>query len=267
MAGVKPNVTIVLALCGALGFGPAAIGQDAPETVTAASIPQISLAAETVADADAEMTQASADDAAAHGILAVKDHEAQLRQVLADMPSPFVRTRSEGGQLIYRADSSLGCAAYRAAHGAQKIACQGNPFASAGYFLGSYYNEVGQPELALEVLDLGLIAGPNSPVLIAERNAALIVQHRWNDVLAAADRGLAIAGLPAKYRALMLRNRGYALTALNRLDEAQRAYEDSLALDRDNALAKNELRYIAGLKAGAAPTEGAIFLPNKTKSN
>lgn len=267
MAGMKPHPTIVLALCGALGFTPAAAGQTAPEILAAPSIPQISLASETVADAEAELTQAAADDAAAHGILAVRAHEAQLRQVLADMPSPFVRTRSEAGQLIYRADSSLGCAAYQAAHAAQKITCQGNPFASAGFFLGSYYNEIGQPELALEVLDLGLIAGPDSPVLIAERNAALIVQHRWNDVLAAADRGLGVAGLSPRYRALMLRNRGYALTALNRLDEAQRAYEDSLAQDPDNALAKNELHYIAGLKAGAAPTEGEIFMPNKPKSN
>jgi tetratricopeptide (TPR) repeat protein len=267
MAGMKPDLAIVLALCGALGFGPAALGQTAPTTLAAPAIPQISLASETVADADAELTQAAADDAAAHGILAVRAHEAQLRQVLADMPSPFVRTRTEAGQLIYRADSALDCAAYQAAHAEQQITCQGNPFASAGFFLGSYYNEIGQPELALEVLGLGLIAGPDSPVLIAERNAALIVQHRWSDVLAAADRGLAIAGLPARYRALMLRNRGYALTALNRLDEAQQAYQDSLALDPDNALAKNELHYIAGLKAGAPATEGSIFMPNKAKSN
>ena len=267
MCGLKPDLAIVLALCGALGFGPAALGETAPEILAAPPIPQISLASETVADADAELTQAAADDAAAHGIVAVKGHEAQLRQVLADMPSPFVRTRSEAGQLIYRADSSLGCAVYQSAHAGQQIACQGNPFASAGFFLGSYYNEIGQPELALEALDLGLVAGPNSPVLIAERNAALIMQHRWNDVLAAADRGLGIPALAGNYRALMLRNRGYALTALNRLDEAQQAYEQSLALAPDNALAKNELRYIAGLKAGAAPTEGAIFLPNKPKSN
>jgi tetratricopeptide (TPR) repeat protein len=267
MAGMKPDLAIVLALCGALGFGPAALGQTAPTTLVAPAIPQISLASETVADADAELTQAAADDAAAHGILAVRAHEAQLRQVLADMPSPFVRTRTEAGQLIYRADSALDCAAYQAAHAEQQITCQGNPFASAGFFLGSYYNEIGQPELALEVLGLGLIAGPDSPVLIAERNAALIVQHRWSDVLAAADRGLAIAGLPARYRALMLRNRGYALTALSRLDEAQQAYQDSLALDPDNALAKNELHYIAGLKAGAPATEGSIFMPNKAKSN
>jgi len=266
MAGVKRDFVLAFALGAALGCGSAAIGQVAPEMVAAQAMPQISLAAETIPDADAELTQAAADDAAAHGILAVKAHEAQLRQVLADMPNPFVRTRSEGGQMIYRADSSPGCAVFQAVHGAPKVACQGNPFASAGFFLGSYYNEIGQADQALEVLDLGLLAGPNSPVLIAERNVALIARRRWNDVLAAADRGLAIAGLPAKYRALMLRNRGYALTALNRLDEAQRAYEDSLALDPDNALAENELRYIASLKAGATPTEGAIFLPNKPKS-
>ena len=61
----------------------------------------------------------------------------------------------------------------------------------------------------------------------------------------------------------MLRNRGYALTELRRLDEAQAAYEASLTLDPANALAENELRYIASLKAGAAPTKGVIFMPNR----
>lgn len=267
MTHSKRGFAAVLTLGAVLCLGATAHAQPAPEAAFAQPIPQISLGAGAAADPEADLTKAAADDAEAHGILAVKDHEAQLRQVLADMPNPFVRTRTEGGQLVYRADSALDCQAYAAAHAAQKIACLGNPYASAGFYLGSYYNEVGRSDQALAVLDLGLLAAPDSPILIAERNAALNVLHRWPEVLAAADRGLAIANLSPDYRALMLRNRGYSLVALGRLDEAQRAYEASLALVPDNALAQNELKYIAGLRAGAAPTEGALQLPNQPKPN
>lgn len=220
-------------------------------------------------DADADATQAAADDVGARGISAIVDHEAQLHDVLAHMPDPFVRVTVAGAQLAYLANSFADCLAFagaRAAGGTSHVVCRGNPYASAGFYLGSYYNEIGQPDRAVAALDLGLVAGPNSPILIAERNAALNALQRWDDALAGAARGLAIPDLAPKDRALMLRNRGYALTELKRLDEAQQAYQNSLALDPDNALAKNELTYIAGLKAGAAATPGGIFMPNKPKS-
>jgi tetratricopeptide (TPR) repeat protein len=267
MAGSKRGLAAAMALGAALYVCATARAQAAPVAAIAQPIPEISLGAGALADPDADPTRAAADDADTHGILTVKGHEAQLRQVLAHMPNPFVRTRTEGGQLIYRADSARDCQAYAAAHASENVACQGNPYASAGFYLGSYYNEIGQSEQALVVLDQGLLAGPDSPILIAERNAALTVLHRWAEMLAAADRGLAIVNLSDAYRALMLRNRGYALVALGRLDEGQQAYEASLALVPDNALAKNELKYIAGLRAGSAPTEGTLELPNKPKSN
>jgi tetratricopeptide (TPR) repeat protein len=254
-----------------------------PAPSYAQSVPQISPEASAFANAgarevssgdpDEDATLAAQADAEDHGIAAITGHEAALRKVLADVPDPFVRERDEGGIVTYRGDSMADCAAFAAtlrraaAGGPTKFVCRGNPFAAAAFYLGSYYNEIGKPDEALATLDRGLVAGPNATLLIAERNVALIALHRWDDVLAGAARGLAIANLSPKDRALMLRNRGFALTALNRLDEAQRAYEDSLLLVPDNALAKNELRYIAGLKAGAAPTEGAIFMPNKPKSN
>jgi tetratricopeptide (TPR) repeat protein len=273
--------SLVAAAAAALLLAPPATAQPTKPPPYAQSLPQISPEADAFAsagarevsggDADADPVLAAQADVAAHGITAIKDHEAALQQVLADMPDPFVREGVQGEAASYRADSMADCIAHAAAKlptgGSGKLLCKGNPYPAAAFYLGSYDNEIGQPNEALAVLDRGLIAGPNATLLIAERNAALIALHRWDDVLAGAARGLAITNLSPRDRALMLRNKGFALTELKRLDEAQRAYEDSLTLDPDNALAKNELRYIAGLKAGAAPTQGSIFLPNRPKPN
>jgi tetratricopeptide (TPR) repeat protein len=283
MANLKRCLAAALALSAALGVASMALGQPtAPplKPAFAPSLPQISPEAGAVAsagaretspgDPDEDATLAAQNDAEQLGILAIRDHEAALRKVLADMPNPFVRQDTAGGVVTYRGDSMADCIAFAATlpQGQKSsFVCKGNPFAAAGFYLGSFYNEIGQSDQALAALDLGLVAGPNSPILIAERNAALVSLHRWDDVLAGAARGLAIANISPEDHALMLRNRGYALTELRRLDEAQQAYEQSLKLEPDNALAKNELNYIATLKAGAAPTQGAIFMPNKPQSN
>ena len=53
-------------------------------------------------------------------------------------------------------------------------------------------------------------------------------------------------------RHLVLRGIGFALTELGRLQEAREAYEASLRIEPDNALAKNELAYLDRLQANAA---------------
>ena len=215
------------------------------------------------ADADADAVLAADADVGGKGLLSVKDHEDALRAVLGHMPNPFVREQREGDQIVYRGDSMQDCIRFATTlRGGGHFVCKGNPYPTAAFYLGSYYNEIGQSDRALAVLDLGRVAGPDSPLVASERDAALIALRRWDDALAGANQGLAVADLAPADRARLLRNRGYALTELNRLDEAERAYEDSLALEPGNALAKNELKYVAGLKSGARPAApGQIFRP------
>ena len=287
MANLRHAFAIGLATSATLAVVSMALGQttasQTPKPRFAQSIPDVSadpipddgatVRVTATGDPDEDATLAAKFDAEDHGILAIRDHEAALRTVVANMPNPFVRLSATGAERIYRADSMEGCVAFaesqpRPATGQiGHFVCRGNPYPTAAFYLGSYYNEIGQPERALAVLDLGLVAGPNSPILLAERDAALAAQQRWDDELAGAARGLAIPNLAPTDHALMLRNRGYALTELKRLDEAQQAYEESLQLEPDNALAKNELTYIAGLKAGAQATQGGMFMPNRPKSN
>lgn len=283
MAKSKRSLAAAFAFAAMLGLDAA---QAQPTAQTAPTIPDVTLAPRnlsidgakdfqvviaTSGDADADATLAAGEDAGAQGPRGVESHEGRLQQVLGHMPKPFVRLATENGQPVYRADTLDDCKAFAAALAARgrthRLVCRGNPYPTAGFYLGTYYNEIGQPDRALTALEQGLIAAPNSPLLIAERNASFTSLHRWDDALAGADRGLAIAGLAPSDHALMLRNRGFALVQLGRLDEGQKAYEDSLVLVPDNALAKNELEYIARLKAGAHPTAPTILLPNKPKSN
>ena len=66
---------------------------------------------------------------------------------------------------------------------------------------------------------------------------------------------LAILDQSDELRAVALRGRGFALTELGRLDEAEVAYRDSLKLKPENEVALAELKYIAGLKSGSAKSE------------
>jgi tetratricopeptide (TPR) repeat protein len=212
-------------------------------------------------DADEDAALSARADADHNGILAIRTHEADLRKVIDHMPAPFIRLSVRGGRTVYRGDSMEDCLAFAARQGkgaSKDFVCAGNPYPTAAFYLGSYYNELGRPDDGLAVLDKGLIAAPDSPLLITERNAALIALGRVDEVLQASDRGLRIANLSTPDHARLLRNRGYALTELRRLDEAEQAYRDALALQPDNALAKNELTYIASLKAGGERAPGGM---------
>lgn len=265
------------ALCAALGAPLAALGQSAQPSppAFAQSLPDLAPEAPALAaagareastgDPDADATLAAIADFQAQGMAGLGDHEAALRRVLADMPRPFVRERVDGDKVIYRGDSMADCVAFAATRGTgpkSTFTCLGNPYAVAGFYLGSFLNEARRYDEALAVLDLGLEAAPNSPALITERNATFFGLRRFDDALAAAKRGLAIPNLSPHDAARLQRNLGNALTELGRLGEAEQAYRESLQLEPSNPLALNELRYIARLKNGGAAEPGVVFRPN-----
>jgi hypothetical protein len=143
-----------------------------------------------------------------------------------------------------------------------------NPYPMIALLLGSYYDEIGKPDEAVRVLDEGLslyeLAGYISPNgehrswLMLERSAAAMAQERFEDTLVIADSGLALSVSTDSIRAHFLRNKGFALTELNRLDDAEKAYEDSLKLDPSSDVARNELRYVTRLKAGSQKESGGL---------
>ncbi|HUO89419.1 MAG TPA: tetratricopeptide repeat protein [Rhizomicrobium sp.] len=214
-------------------------------------------------------------DVRSNGILAVKPHVSDIEQALAD--GKQTGTRVTSGDTVYiltdgTADSLAAMTGATmgadAAHGVTKSVSVANPYPMLSLLLGSYYDEIGQSADALRVLDAGLAlldsGGPvaglseHRPGLLIERGEALMALHRFADALADFDEGLKTQSLDPKLKAHMLRGRGFALTELGRLDDAEKSYRDSLAIEPGNPTAEHELAYIATLRAGGKPTAPGI---------
>lgn len=77
--------------------------------------------------------------------------------------------------------------------------------------------------------ETGVAQGEHRAALIAEKGAALVALKRWQDALADYDKGLKTDDLDNSTKALMERGRGMALTELKRLDDAEAAYNQGWA--------------------------------------
>ena len=211
------------------------------------------------------------------GIMAVQPHLADLEQALGDANQSFAPRALSGDTAYVLADGPsetlLALSAAAGEKNLRKTVAVQNPYPAMSLYLGSYYDEIGKPDEALRVLDFGLsltavkgeALGAHQPFLFAERGAALSALKRWPDMLADYEEGLKLPDLKEANRARLLRGRGFALTQLGRLDDAEKSYRDSLISEPGNALAQHELQYIAGLRAGAPPTATKLILPNASK--
>jgi|GEM_PF-1251357 len=141
-----------------------------------------------------------------------------------------------------------------------------SPYLMMSMILGSYYNEIGNPSEALEALNLGIKlsdidsmgAGLMDSGLISEKGAALNALKRFDEALATYQKGLALHVLKDTDKARLYRGQGFALGEMGKLDEAEKAYHTSLACEPDNPHALNELKYIAQLRAGRPPEPGMM---------
>lgn len=249
---MKTSLLPVVALVAGLGFASVARADDMPPSAPAAEMPWTkdqSLLAET------EQTVQS------QGVLAIEPHVAALERALVDAQliatvgdTTYVLTDGMAEGLIAMA---MTAESGEKNSGTKRVAVA-NPYPVIALYLGSYYDEVGRSEDALRVLDMGLAnsfmpelgLGEHRPLLISERGAALIALKRWPDALKDYEDGLKNDALSDSDRARMERGMGFVLTELDRLDEAEQAYRDSLKLEPGNVRAQNELQYIARLKAG-----------------
>jgi tetratricopeptide (TPR) repeat protein len=185
-----------------------------------------------------------------------------LKRVLSHMPSPYSKSETHGDVIEYHAENAGDFLVFSAAAqkaGASEIVWTPQPYSEAAFLLGFYYDDLGDFDDAIAALNAGLIAEPNNAAILGERGAAFNGAKRFEEGLASYAAGLKAEGLDDRTRARLLRGEGFALTELRRLDEAEQAYQTSLSLDPGNALAQNELKYIAGLKAGAKATPGSII--------
>jgi tetratricopeptide (TPR) repeat protein len=270
---------IAIATCVVIGMSGAFLCSTAARADSAATMPQVSTTMPYWQEAQA-LAIATQADLRKGGIVAIQAHVPDLEQSLAHADRSFASAQS-GNDAIYVLTDGQAEAAMAAANSARipgaagrKVVAVGNPYPILILLLASYYNEVRKSADALRVLDAGLALptavpgvamGATLPALVTERGVALNALKRWPEALAAYDGGLTIANLKDTDRGRMLRGRGFALTELGRLDEAEKSYRDSLISDPNNALALRELNYIANIRSGRSPAPAILIAPGVSK--
>jgi tetratricopeptide (TPR) repeat protein len=203
------------------------------------------------------------------GIKGIQPHVADLEQALAQAKPAYEAARSGFKDRWYvltngpiEALSAITAGISQA--GGRNIEAIENPYPIAAFFLATYYNEIGRPADAVRVSDALLALPEGGPDVdfgtyrahfFGERATALVALKRLPEALAAYDTGLASHHpLSPSDRGHLLRGRGFALTELGRLDDAEQAYRDSLVAEPNNQRALAELGYIARLRAGHPAT-------------
>jgi tetratricopeptide (TPR) repeat protein len=236
---------------------------------------------DTLMSAQEQQDQQAVDAAyratAGRGPIAIGDHVPALEAVLDHAPKDFKAAEERDGKLIYHANGVADFLVFSASMRArwksagekgEDIVWVRSPYPVAALLLGAYYNEVMQPERAIPYLQRGLALAPHDPMLITETGLALAQAHRLDEALALYQKALTDPDLlvPDQDKARILRGKGFALTELGRLDEAEQCYRDSLVLEPGHAGAMHELQYIAHLKAGGARAPASITTADKAKT-
>ncbi len=227
---------------------PAAHAADAPPYMAATALARATLA-----------------DAQSGGILGVRPHVADIEQALAGGRKAIDDAEAHGTMLTDGQAETLAAMAMATTGGKNAVAVA-NPYPMLALYLGSYYNEVGQSQDALRVMSLGLTLfvmadlhlGDHWQGLAYERGAALVALKRFDEVLAVYDDLLKEPDLDKAMQARIWRGRGFALTELGRLLEAEAAYNKSLEIEPGNERAIRELAYIGKLKAGGQRAPGGL---------
>ena len=211
------------------------------------------------------------------GIVAIADSIPALQQVLARAPRDYGKIDEKDGVIRYRARDLADFLLFSAgtevmikghATAARKVVWTPDIYPIAGLLVGVYFNEIGQSDMALPPLQTALGLEPDNSQLVTETGMALIKLGRGPEALPLYDKTLALdtLALADLDRARVLRAKGFILTDMNRLDEAEQAYKDSLKLQPDHAGAKSELAYIAHLRAGGAAGPVVMTTTDKARA-
>lgn len=197
-------------------------------------------------------------------------HVPALRQVLDRAPARYPLIETRGDVTVMRSDdavlgNTLVAALTGARPGRQTSVVQGfNTYPMAALVLASHAVEMGRPQEAITYLDKGLALQPESHFLNSEKAAALSQLGRDAEAVDLLSRWLETspASDPAN-RARVLRSKGFSLINLDRLDEAEAAYRESLELAPNHGLALSQLKYIAELRAGGPRRKGGLTTADK----
>jgi tetratricopeptide (TPR) repeat protein len=256
----------------ASAFAAVGMGRETPTSMPTSPGPEPNSAERPWERAQA-IIRATEADLSKGGIRTIGMHVADLEDSLAAANQGLEAARASGYVLTDGQAETVTALQLANAGGAgmpgRQVVAVANPYPSTAFYLGTYYNAIGRPAEALRVLDNGLAlptsiprwdGGESRALLITERGVALFLLRRWEDGLANYNSGLTIDSLDSSMRATMLRGRGFALIELGRLDEAEKAYRDSLVSEPNNRNALTELTYIMRLRAGGPTAPRALLM-------
>ncbi|MCE9577060.1 MAG: tetratricopeptide repeat protein [Deltaproteobacteria bacterium] len=188
---------------------------------------------------------------------------ALLEPLVAHVPAGWAAESRSGKRIAFAAwrMADVIALAVRASSeaGVEEIAWIGPSYSHAYGLLA--YMAVEEQDLAraASLLDAGIALEPY-PDLLSERGTVAIQQRDPAAAIALFERAIAATGADAAQQARAWRGKGEALIALEKLDDAERAFARSLELEPGNALAKNELEYIRGVREGTIkPSDSQIM--------
>lgn len=178
----------------------------------------------------------------------------EMEAVMATAPAPVYLERCDSNINVYTSNMTAALMVGVMAAGGDKddkakinVNIAGaTPYAIIAFGLGWAYADRKEFGLCITVLEDGLKRDPFDEAMIAEHLFCLAQAGRNEETIEAADQHLGnfMTGLSDPGRAAILRRKGYALIELNRWDEAEEAYKESLKLDPKNQIAKGELTFI-----------------------
>jgi len=124
------------------------------------------------------------------------------------------------------------------------------------YFLKAYaLVELGRAPEAKPLLEKAIALSPQNPQFLAELGHSYIADKNWPLMLETYERSehATEIGSPEDGKTVelgrALRGQGYALVEMGRLKEAEAMYKRCLKLDRNDAMAANELEYVRRLQS------------------
>jgi tetratricopeptide (TPR) repeat protein len=257
-------------LAGALCLSAPAFAQPAP-SFTIAVCPGPAAAGEA---ADQRTVDAALTSFTHGGFSALERHLPLLERVLANAPECHPQIERRDGEVIVRTSNNQDFMIISAAIGAAaqelgqrtSIRMGPNPYADASLVLASYAVEQRRYADALPWLDRGLALQPSNASLIMEKATALAGLRRFDEAHALLQGALDSREMALTLdRARFLRVNGIVLIDLERLDDAEAMLNESIRLQPNNPVARQELEYIAQLRAGADRRNFTITAPNAPK--
>jgi tetratricopeptide (TPR) repeat protein len=203
--------------------------------------------------ADAERVE-TAIEALANGNL--DQAERLLLAVIANTPTTYATSIEQSDSVTMKFwdnQSFIHYVLWQQEHGAslKNIQCVANAYPRAYYYLGFLGVKRKQYQRALEYLEAGQQLEPLNPRFALEKAQALIHLKRFDEAAAQYDQCAQLSPWVSNHElAVSLRGRGFLLIELGGLDDAERAFADSLKIEPGNGVALNELAYIAQLRRG-----------------